>query len=304
MGGAEWALIVLHSMLWGSSFFFGALAIRELPALTITAFRAIPATIIVVGVVWYLGLRLPRSSGYWGRMTVLAFLNNLAPMLLILYAQHQVASGVAAVFNATTPLFGVIIAHFATRDERLSWRKIAGVLAGIAGVMVLVGADVLSGASGDRLPKLALLAAALCYAIAGIFARRTSREEEPFVTAAGQLVAALTMSMPLALAVDRSWTLPLPSLQAALSVVAMGVLSSALASLVYFTVIKRAGVTNGLLVTLLLPLTPIALGALFLGESLKPRELAGTAIIGLALVILDGRLPRWLGSRLMRRGAR
>lgn len=294
MGATEWSLIVLHSILWGSSFFFGAIAIKELPALTITGFRAIPACLIVLAVCRYLSYRIPMSADFWGRMFVLGMLNNVAPLMLILWAQHQVAGGVAAVFNATTPLFGVVIAHFVTRDERLSWNKIAGLLVGIAGVSVLVGTDVTSGATGDLLAKVALLCAAPCYAMGGIFARMTSKEQ-PFVVAAGQLLTALAIALPLALLIDRPWQLPMPSAAAVAAVTAMGVFSSAFAALVYFTVIKRAGATNGLLVTLLLPLTPIALGTLLLGDQLRMREIAGAAMIGLALIVLDGRLIRMAG---------
>ena len=296
LGTAEWLLIMLHSVLWGASFFFGAVAIREIPSLTITGFRAIPASIIVVGVCLSMGLAIPLRAGYWGRMFVLGILNNIAPMLLILWAQHQVASGVAAVFNATTPLFVVVIAHFASADERFSWNKGLGLLVGIAGVSVLVGTNVTSGTTGGVLAKAALLAAAMCYALAGIFARRTSREA-PFVIAAGQLLAALAMALPLALIVDRPFALPMPSAVAMGAVLGIGIFSSALASLVYFTVIKRAGATNGLLVTLLLPITPLVLGALFLGEHVSGREFAGAGIIALALVILDGRLLRRLFDR-------
>lgn len=291
LGTAEWLLIMLHSILWGASFFFGAVAIREVPSLSITGFRAIPASIIVVGVCLSMGLAIPLKASYWGRMFVLGILNNIAPMLLILWAQHQVASGVAAVFNATTPLFVVVIAHFVSADERFTWNKGLGLLVGIAGVSVLVGTNVTSGATGSVLAKAALLGAAMCYAFAGIFARKTSREA-PFVIAAGQLVAALAMALPLALFVDRPFALPMPSAAAIGAVLGIGVFSSAFASLVYFTVIKRAGATNGLLVTLLLPITPIVLGALFLGEHLAAREFIGAAIIALALVILDGRLLR------------
>lgn len=296
MGGIEWSLIVLHSILWGASFFFGAVAIKEVTPLTITAFRAVPASLIVVGVCLALGHAIPRHWAFWRRMVVLGILNNIAPMLLILWAQYQVASGVAAVFNATTPLFAVLIAHFVTADERLSTRRVMGILVGILGVSVLVGTDVTSGATGDISAKLALLGAALSYALAGIFARLACREE-PFVIAAGQLVAALAMAMPLALLFDQPWMLAMPSPRAIAAVIAIGVLSSAFASLVYFTVIKRAGATNGLLVTLLLPLTPILLGTMLLGERFEAREMLGAALIGMALLVLDGRPLRWLFGR-------
>jgi drug/metabolite transporter (DMT)-like permease len=298
MGVVEWALIAIHSMLWGSAFFFGAVAIKEIPPLTITAFRLIPACLVVLAVVLLAGHRVPWNADYWRRMFALGALNNFIPLMLILWAQYQVASGIAAVFNATAPLFAVVIAHFATRDERLSARKIAGVMAGIAGVAILVGVDFAASRTGGLLPKIALLGAALSYALAGVYARRTAREA-PFVIAIGQMATVLVMAMPLSLLFDRPWLLPPPSAAAVWAVLGMGLFGSALAALVYFTVLKRAGATNTLLVTLLLPLTPILLGAAFLGESLSHREFAGAAMIGLALIILHGRLPRLLARRLL-----
>jgi drug/metabolite transporter (DMT)-like permease len=294
LGAVEWALIFLHSMMWGSAYFFGALALRDLPPLTITAYRLIPACIIVVGVCLLAGYRIPRTLDYWRRMFFLGLVNNMVPMALILWAQHQVSGGIAAVFNATAPLFGVILAHFLTADEKLHAGKIVGILTGVAGVAVLVGVDVATGlggggTTGSVFAKAALLAAAACYAIASVVAR-TSSHEPPFVIASGQMLSAFVVAMPLALIVDRPWLLPTPSLTAIGGVIGMGVCGSAFAAMLYFTVLRRAGATNTLLVTLLLPLTPILLGAAFLDDTLAPREIAGAAIIGLALLVLDGRL--------------
>jgi drug/metabolite transporter (DMT)-like permease len=289
MGASEWTLLGLHSMLWGSAYFFAELAIPEVPVLTIAAFRLIPAALIMASVCLWLGYRLPATSRDWVRLVLLAAVNNVVPMLLILWAQREVTGGIAAVFNATTPLFGVFLAHAFTQDERLSISKLTGILVGISGVTILVGADVLGGLSSGGVSKLALLGAALCYAIAGVYARRFPGYP-PQNLAAGQMIGALMLSMPIALLVDQPWTLSLPSAKAAGAVVGMGLFASALAALCYFTVLKRAGATNAMLATLLVPLTPIVLGGLFLGETLTPREITGACIIALALLTIDGRL--------------
>jgi drug/metabolite transporter (DMT)-like permease len=289
MGAPEWGLLGLHSMLWGSAYFFAELAIPELPVLTIAAFRLVPAALLLAGICVWLGLRLPATSREWRRLILLAAANNVAPMLLILWAQRELTGGIAAVLTATTPLFGVFIAHVFTQDERLSLAKLTGILVGIAGVAVLVGADLLGEAGSGGLAKLALLAAALSYGISGVYARRFPRYP-PQNLATGQLLGALALSMPIALLVDQPWTLSLPSAKAAGAVAAMGLFSSALAALCYFTVLKRAGATNAMLATLLVPLTPIVLGGLFLGEALAPHEITGACIIALALLIIDGRL--------------
>ena len=149
--------------------------------------------------------------------------------------------------------------------------------------------------------RLALLAAPLCYVCANIFARRRLGNYPPFVVAAMQMVGAIFVAFPLALAVDRPWTLPLPSLTIVAAIVGMGVFGSALASLCHFTVLQRAGSTNATLVTLIMPLTPILLGGIFLGDRLSPRDIAGALVIAAALAIIDGRLlkalRRGLGGR-------
>jgi drug/metabolite transporter (DMT)-like permease len=303
MGASEWALIGLHSMLWGTAFFFAELAIPEVPALTIAAFRLIPASLITAGVCLWLGYRLPATWREWGRLVLLAAANNVTPILLILWAQREVTGGIAAVFNATTPLFGVFLAHVFTQDERLSAVKVTGILVGISGVAVLVGADLLGGFGSSGLAKLALIGAALCYALAGVYARGFP-QYPPQILAAGQMIGALLLSMPLALLVDQPWMLSLPSAKAASAVVGMGLFASALAALCYFTVLKRAGATNAMLATLLVPLTPIMLGGLFLGETLAPREITGACIIALALLTIDGRLVARLAVLFRRTGSR
>jgi drug/metabolite transporter (DMT)-like permease len=290
MGVTEWGLLLVHALLWGSAFFFAELAIPELPPLTITALRLLPAVPVAVSVCMLLGHKLPARLGEWGRLILLAAVLNVGPLLLILWAQREVTGGVAAVCNATAPLFGVFLAHALTRDEKLTVNKLAGILTGIAGVAVLVGADVFSGSTASILAKAALLAAAFCYAVGGVFARRFFAHLAAPVLAAGQLTGALILSFPLALAVEHPWTLPAPSWTALGALAGMGLFASALASHLYFELIRRAGASNALLSTILLPVSPVVLGALFLGETLSAREFAGALTIGLALLMIDGRL--------------
>jgi drug/metabolite transporter (DMT)-like permease len=189
-------------------------------------------------------------------------------------------------------MFGIVMGHLLTHDEKLSWSKLVGVLVGIAGVGILVGWDVVAGSSADLTARLALLAAPFCYVLANIYARRRLGHYPPFTIAAMQMVAAMLVTFPLALAVDRPWSLAVPSLAALGAVVGMGVLGSALAALCHFTVLQRAGATNASLVTLIMPLTPILLGGMFLGEQLSARDVAGALVIATALVIIDGRALR------------
>jgi drug/metabolite transporter (DMT)-like permease len=289
LGTAEWGLIALQSMLWGSSYFFIAVAQPELPALTIAALRTVPACTALLLIVLSLGYRLPATLVEWRLFIAFSAFNTVLPFLLIVWGQARATGGMAAILNATAPLFGIFLAHLLTHDEKLSWNKVAGILVGIAGVGVLVGYDVVAGASADLMARLALIAAPFCYVCANIYARRRLGRYPPFVIAVMQMVGAMFVAIPLAVAIDQPWTLPAPSLEVLGAIVGMGVLGSALASLCHFTVLQRAGATNASLVTLIMPLTPILLGGIFLGERLSATDIAGALIIAAALIIIDGR---------------
>ena len=289
MGAVEWGLIVLQSMLWGSSYFFIATVQAQVPAFTIAALRTFPAAAVLLLIVLSLGYRLPATLAEWRLFIGFSVFNTVLPFLLIVWGQSRTTGGMAAILNATAPLFGIFLAHVLTHDEKLSWRKAAGILVGIAGVGVLMGRDVLAGASADLLARLALIAAPLSYVCANIFVRRRLGGYPPFVIAAMQMVGAIFVSVPLALALDRPWEHAAPSAGALAAIVGMGVLGSALPSLCHFTVLQRAGATNASLVTLIMPLTPVALGGIFLGERLSATDIAGALIVAAALIIIDGR---------------
>lgn len=292
LGTTEWAMLVIHSMLWGSAFFFVDVAKTEMSAFVFSSWRIVPAAIILVVVTSALGHSLAPLVRDWWRFALLASINNYIPFLLLIYGQQQVTGGVAAVFNATSPLFAAFLAHVLTHDEKLTLNKVAGILLGIAGVAVIAAEDIATASPAGLLAKLAMLGAALCYALAGIYGR-TFRGTPPFVIATGQMVWALILSLPLMIIIGQPWNMAMPSQKALLACLATGLFASALASMFYFTILKRAGATNALLVTLLLPLTPITLGALFLGQSLKDTDIAGGVLIAFALLVIDGRLFRW-----------
>lgn len=295
MGGPEWALLLLHAMLWGSAYFFIAVAKTELPVFTITSLRMVPAVALAMTIVLVLGHRLPASAADWGRFVILSLLNNYVPFCLIVYAQHQVTGGMAAVFTATTPLFAIFLAHAMTRDEKISRLKLAGVVVGILGVAILALPDLLAGSEASLTAKLALIAASILYALGGIYSRRLGHYP-PLVISAAHMAMTLLISLPAMLIFDRPWTLPMPSWHVIGAVAGTGMFASALASIIYFTLIRRAGATNALLVTLLLPVTPMVLGYLVLGEVMQGRELFGAAVIALALIVIDGRLVRRLAG--------
>jgi drug/metabolite transporter (DMT)-like permease len=289
LGAVEWGLIVLQSMLWGSSYFFVAVVGSEIPAPTVAALRAIPAAAVLAAIVLPLGYRLPATLAEWRLFIVFSAFNTVLPFLLIVWGQARATGGMAAILNATAPLFGIFLAHVLTHDEKLSWSKAGGIVVGIAGVGILMGHDIVTGASADLMSRLALLASPFCYVCANIFARRRLGSYPPFAIAVTQQLGTLMVAAALALALDRPWEQPAPSWQALAAIAGMGVLGSALASLCHFTVLQRAGATNASLVTLIMPLTPVLLGGVFLGERLSSTDLAGAATIAAALIIIDGR---------------
>jgi len=293
MGLAEWLMLLTLSVLWGGSFFFVGIAVAELPTLSIVVLRVGIAALALWGIVMVLGLTVPRIPATWWSFLCMGLLNNVIPFGLIVWGQQVIASGLASILNATTPLFTVLIAGVLLTDERMTFGRLAGVVTGFVGVMVMIGLDALSGLGADVWAQLAVLGAALSYGFAGVFGRRFQRlGVDPIVTAAGQVTASTVILAPVALLVDRPWTLEMPSPSTIASILALAILSTALAYILYFRILQRAGATNLLLVTFLIPVTAIALGALFLGERLSSAHALGVALIGLGLAAIDGRLVR------------
>jgi drug/metabolite transporter (DMT)-like permease len=245
-----------------------------------------------------LGASLPRTREAWIAIAVMSLLNNVVPFSLFVWAQTRLTGGAAAILNATTPLFGVLVAHVLTRDEKLTWARFAGVALGLGGVVVMIGPSALAGFGDQATAELACLLAALTYALAGIWGRRFARLAiSPIQTAAGQVTVSTLLLLPLALLVDRPWTLPLPGAWTMAAVVALATLSTALGYILYFRILATAGATNLLLVTFLIPVSAIVLGASVLGEAIGGRQLAGMALIGAGLAAIDGRLARVLARR-------
>lgn len=304
MGAVEWALLLALSVLWGSSFFFAKVAVAEVPPFTLVLGRVGLAALALLLAVRLAGERMPRDPGLWRSLLVMGALNNLIPFSLIFWGQTQIASGLASILNATTPLWTVLLAHALTPDEKLTAGRATGVVAGLIGVAVMIGPDALAGFGLHVLALLACLAAAVSYALAGIFGRRfRAMGISPLVTAAGQVTATTLMLLPAVLAIDRPWRLAMPGVASAASIVALALLCTALAYVIYFRILATAGATNLLLVTFLIPVSAILLGSLVLGERLEPRQVAGMSLIGVGLAAIDGRLARLIRRSLLPRSA-
>ncbi len=293
MGTAEWTMLLVLSVLWGGSFFFIGVAVRELPTLTLVALRVGLAAVALWAFVALTGRQVPREGRVWAAFLGMGLLNNVVPFTLIVWGQHAIASGLTSILNATTPLWTVLVAGLLLPDEPLSGRKLGGVVVGLLGVALMIGLDALGGLGGHVLAQLAVLAGALSYAFAGVFGRRFRRMGvDPIVTAAGQVTAAALVLAPLALLVEWPWTLPPPSAATWGAVAGLALLSTAVAYVLYFLILERAGATNLLLVTLMIPVSAILLGAMVLGERLSWTHGLGMGLIGAGLAAIDGRLFR------------
>ena len=289
MTAGDWAMVLFLGAIWGGSFFFARIAVAEIPPLTLVLFRvAIAAAALHV----YLAARGPSfrlALPYAASFVALALLNNIIPFSLIFAGQTELGAGIASVLNATTPFWTVIIANAATSDEKLSWNKIAGILLGIAGTAVMIGPGLLAGIGGPVWAKLALIGAALSYGFAGVFAKRF-RQVPPAIVATSQLTASTLIMIPVVLMTSGASNLFVASPPVWLAVFALALLSTAFAYILFFSIVASAGATNASLVTLVVPVSAIVLGALFLGERLEFFEVGGMMLIGLGLVTIDGRL--------------
>jgi drug/metabolite transporter (DMT)-like permease len=275
-------------------------ALMELQPLTVVLARVTLAALALNLLVRASGQRMPRSPRVWAAFLAMGALNNLIPFSLIFWGQTQIASGLASILNATTPLFTVVLAHLLTSDEKLTANRLAGVLVGLAGVVLLLGPELLGGLGLHVLAQLAVLGAALSYGFAAIFGRRF-KGMPPLVTAAGQVSGTALLAAPIALLMDRPWTVAAPHLQTWGALLGLALLSTAVAYVIYFRLLATAGPTNLLLVTFLIPVSALLLGTTILGERLDLRHFGGMTLIGCGLAAMDGRLLRLPWARAERR---
>ena len=304
MNRSDWLILGILAAIWGGAFLFIGIAVKHVPPLTYVWLRL---TIAAIAMWTYLKVRgqslgLPRQV--WSAILLLALLNNALPFTLFGWGQTHIASGLASILNATTPIWGVVVAHFLTHDERMSPRKIAGVLLGFGGVATMIGPSLLSSLGTNAVAQLACVTASLSYALAAVWARRFRRiGVSPLSVTTGQLTAGAIVMLPFSLFVDQPWTRALPPVGAWAAITALALFCTAFGYVLYFRLIDRAGATNALLVTLLVPPVAIVLGALFLSETLAPQDFVGLALIALGLAAIDGRLVSRLSERWLPKAA-
>lgn len=288
MGLLSWSQLVLMSLIWGGSFLLIKITVQEIPPATMTAGRLMVAATAVALVAVLSGTVWPRDRRLWLGLVLLGALNSTIPLCLASWGQQYIEVGLAGILNAATPLFAVILTPLLIGEERFTVMRLTGILSGIAGVAILFGPSALSGAGTEVLGSLAVLGASLCYALAAIAGRRFSGQSLLVLTT-GQLAGAALWSVPLALWLDRPWTLS-PGVASIASILAQGLVCSAFAYLLYFMLLKSAGATNTTLVTLLAPVSATLLGMVVLGERPGPEMAISFGLVAIGLVLVDGRM--------------
>lgn len=285
----EWSLLLLLSVLWGATFFFVEIALAELSPVWLVFCRVALGALALQLVMLAMGIRVRLSPALLGQFLVMGLVNNVIPFSLIFWSQTAIESSLAAILNATAPFWVVFLAHLVTADERATSRKLAGIGIGWGGVAVMLGPAALLGIGDALLPQLAVLLATFFYAVSGLYGRRF-RTLPPIAGAAWQLTASACVMGVVVLLVE-----PMPDFLALSpatlgAVLALALVSTALAYIIFYRILQTAGATNLLLVTLLIPVTALTLGSLFLGERLGPAEIAGAGLILLGLAVIDGRI--------------
>ena len=284
MGTREWTLLGLLSLLWGCSFLFIEIALRDIPVFTVVAGRTGIGAAVLGGYLVASGVPLKPIAEHWRGLVLLGALRAAIPICLIVWAQTRIDSGLAGILNSTSPLFTMIIAHYLAND-RLTRRKLAGCAVGMSGVVLMIGMDALRGLGDSVLGQLAMIGATCCYGFAASYGKRF--EDMPHsLSAAGMLAGATALILPACVLLEHPWTLR-PGLASVAALCGLAILSTAIAFVVWFRLIQTAGPSNTSLVTFLIPPVALALGIAVLGEEPSVSSLAGVAIIFAGLAIIQ-----------------
>ncbi|ANK74061.1 MULTISPECIES: DMT family transporter [Ensifer] len=275
----ELLLLLALATLWGASYTFIKIGIETIPPVTLIAARTLIAGALLLAVLRWRGLSLPRDAATWRRFLFQACLNSVVPFTLIAWAEQTIDAGIASILNATTPIFAFLMTALITRHEAVTARKLVGIVAGMTGISLIIGMEAFGGLGEQLLPQLAVVLATVCYAGAAIFGRGF-KGLDPMMPAAGSLIAGAALLIPVSLVVDRPWTLA-PSTESLLALLGLAVFSTALAFAIYFRLIQTLGSVGATAQAYLRVPIGVAIGALFLGE-----RLSDTAWIGLGCVIV------------------
>jgi drug/metabolite transporter (DMT)-like permease len=282
-----WGELSLLALIWGVAFMTTRVALDEVPVVTLVLHRTFWAALVLWGYVFLRGLPLPRDWRIWGAFLVMGLLNNVIPFGLMAWGQLTIESGLTSILNATTAIFGVLVAALFFADERLTRRKALGIAFGFSGVTIAIGLSNLTSLDPRSLAQLAVLAGTLSYALASAWGRARLGGIAPQIAAAGMLSASSLVLLPAALLIDGPVSFNL-TLRTWGAIGYLTVIATAGAYLLYYRVLALAGSGNLMLVTLLIPPVAIVIGAFVLDEALKPQAFVGFALLALGLVVLNG----------------
>ena len=286
-----WVMLIVLSILWGTSFIFTEIALEDFRPLTIATLRVSGAASALWIYLLIIGAEIPRSLSIWGAFLIMGIVNNAIPFAAIMFAQTLISASLASILNSTAPLFTVVLAGILLSDERITTARIFAVILGFIGVVIMIGPPALLGIGADVLAQCAVLGASVSYAFSAVFARRfKAMDLQPSVLAVGMLTMSSLCLAPVAIFFDRPFTLNAPGISSIAAAAGVALLSTALAYILYFRIVAAAGATNLLLVTFLIPVSAILLGVNFLGESLSLSQIVGMFLIGLGLAVMDGRI--------------
>ena len=282
-------LLILLSTLWGASYTFIRVGVETIPPVTLIAARTLIAGLLLIGWMSVSGVAMPRSWAVWKRLFVQASLNSVIPFTLIAWAEQYVEAGVATILNSTAPVFVFFVTWFLTKHEAVTTRKLVGVMAGLLGICLIIGFSALNGLGDQVLPQLAIVAATICYAGAAIYGR-SFQGLSPLVPAAGSLIAGAIVLIPISLIFDRPWALQ-PSFNSTAALLMLSVFSTAIAFVIYFRLVQTLGSVGTTSQAYLRVPIGVAIGAIFLGESLSPTIWMGLGcvVIGVAAMTIPAR---------------
>lgn len=277
-------LLVLLSVLWGASYTFIKIGVETIPPVTLIAARTLIAGSLLLALVKARGLSLPRDRTSWGRFLFQACLNSVIPFTLIAWAEQTTDAGLATILNSTTPIFTFLLTVLITRHEPVTGRKLFGVLAGLLGVCLIVGFEALAGLGQGALAQLAIVAATVSYAGAAIFGQNF-RGMDPMLPATGSMICGAALLLPVSLLIDHPWTLS-PSAASLSALLGLSVFSTALAFVIYFRLIHTLGSVGTTAQAYMRVPIGVAIGVLFLGETLMPTVWAGMVCVVAGVVAM------------------
>lgn len=288
MNAKNLLLLMTLAALWGPSFLFIKVAVGEIPPLTLVLGRVAIGAAFLIAILLIQRRRLPNNRQLWGHLAVVALLHNALPWVLLSWGEQYIDSALASILNGTTPLFTIVLAHFFVSGDRMTASKILGVLLGFAGLFLLILPSLSGGVQASTWGLIAVTVAAAMYGVAIIYSRNHLRGLPPLVAPASQLLLATFFMAPLAMLVDMPWTIDRPSPAALGSLLALGILGTGLAFIVYYRLMETANPTYISMVTYVIPIFGVILGVLVLNERLTWYALAGFALILLGVMVVNG----------------